>query len=185
VVTQTASLQEEKSILTFSQNMVKVIGQKTDFCFGLRDEFAENENENQMVLLREKSFILVASVLDANLEKVELMNDDQVIFAVDRNGPVGFNLAAGDEFEAGNGRGYVLTDRVVVLLDDGVKFELVWGGQGLTVNLINASKNMSGIMKTLLNAGESGEVIGEELSLTHELPVKLSVSRIGQNSPQY
>ncbi|CBY32209.1 unnamed protein product [Oikopleura dioica] len=174
VVTQTASLQEEKSILTFSQNMVKVIGQKTDFCFGLRDEFAENEYENQMVLLREKSFILVASVLDANLEKVELMNNDQVIFAVDRNGPVGFNLAAGDEFEAGNGRGYVLTDRVVVLLDDGVKFELVWGGQGLTVNLINASKNMSGIMKTLLNAGESGEVIGEELSLTHELPVKLS-----------
>ena len=158
--------------------MVKVIGQKTDFCFGLEDE-------EKMVLLREKSLILAASVRDENLESVELLYNGHAIFSVDRNGPVGpvgFAFAAGDEFEAGNGRGWVLTDRVVVLLDDGVKFELGWGGQGLTVNLINASKNMSGVMKSLLEAGESGEVIGEELSLTRELPVKLSVSYNSQSS---
>jgi hypothetical protein len=109
VVTQTASLQEEKSILTFSQNMVKVIGHKTDFCFGLEDE-------DKMVLLREKSFILAASVRDETLDSVELLYNEHAIFAVDRNGPVGSvgrkkNMIAKEEMETeGIGISAIYTD---------------------------------------------------------------------------
>merc|ERR1711970_287377 len=100
-----------------------------------------------------------ATVSFNGLESVSLVYGLDTILEFDKNGIINRNYKNGEEIPLKNGHAFVLDKKVQFLLDDGMKFEVIWGNE-FAVNVLNAGHRSSGLITSLSRVGTTGSIVG-------------------------
>jgi hypothetical protein len=113
-----------------------------------------------------------ATVSFNGLETVSLSTELKTILEFSRYGITNANYTCGEEIALRNGHAFVLEQKVQFLLDDGMKFEVVWGDE-YAVNVLNPGHKSTGLISSLARVGATGKISGPMISLTNQIPVEI------------